>query len=94
MQRQASRGDRLVGQPSDRVGHRFGLPEASHVLLTVYDIRGRVVARLVDGHHEAGWYDLAWDGRDGRGKAIATGLYIYRIVAGNFTKTRKMVLIR
>jgi len=49
---------------------------------------------LFEGSRPAGNYTELWDGRDSRGGAVASGIYFYRLQAGAFTETRKMVLTR
>lgn len=66
----------------------FALPEASSVRLVVYDVTGREVARLVDGHLQAGYHRAMLDGGQ-----LASGMYLYRIEAGTFVATRRMALV-
>jgi len=79
---------------------RFTLPEAGHVTLVVYDINGRLVRTLVGlaasaaqaflpGHHE-----VVWDGKDVMGRAVASGVYVYRLTAPQGVVTKMMVLVR
>ncbi|MBL0062622.1 MAG: VCBS repeat-containing protein, partial [bacterium] len=68
---------------------RFGLPEAQNVKLTVYDVTGREVARLVDGSFGAGYHTVTFDATN-----LASGLYLYRIEAGDFVSSRKMILMK
>jgi len=67
----------------------FALPEASHVKLTVFDLQGRVVSELVNGMRDAGVHEVTWDAGD-----LSSGLYFYRINAGDFSSVRKMVLVK
>jgi len=66
----------------------YALPEKAHVILTVFDMRGRVVRVIVDEFKEAGFYPVQWNG-----SRVASGVYIYRIQAGNFVQIRKCLLI-
>lgn len=68
---------------------RFDLPQASHVRLAVYDLQGRVVAELVNGIRDASLHTVTWDASN-----LASGLYFYRIEAGNFASAKKMVLMK
>ena len=73
----------------------FSLPAECAVRLYVYDISGRLVARLVDGKRlGAGMNTVEWNGRGIEGRAVASGVYVYRLVAGKETLSRKMVLMR
>ena len=73
---------------------RFTLPERSQVQLAVFDLRGRRVATLLDREMPAGPSSIEWDGRDRRGSQVSSGVYFYRIVAGRYTETRKMVMLK
>jgi hypothetical protein len=73
---------------------RYALPEAAQVKLEVYDMLGQKVRTLVDGMQTVGQYTVQWDARNDLGHAVASGLYFYRIEAGNFAQTRKMTLLR
>ncbi|MCL4709259.1 T9SS type A sorting domain-containing protein [bacterium] len=72
----------------------YVLPNQSRVKLTVYDILGKEIARLVDGVQPQGSYDVLWNGRDANGMPAKTGVYFYRLEAENFKQTRKMTLIK
>jgi hypothetical protein len=73
----------------------FTLPAGSAVRLEIYDVSGRLVARLVgDERMSAGPHEVAWNGRDDSGRAASSGIYIYRLVAEKETLSRKMVLLR
>lgn len=70
----------------------YHLPSQRHVSLKVYDVLGREVSTLVDRIQEAGRYTVSWDSRGSGG--TASGLYIYRLIAGDFVQVRKMVLMK
>jgi hypothetical protein len=72
----------------------FGLGEAAEISLGVYDVSGRLVRVLVDGSRDARAYEVEWDGTDARGKRVASGVYFYRLTAGERTHIRKAVLLR
>lgn len=67
----------------------FALPEAVKVRLEVFNIRGQKVATLVDGHLNAGEHSVLWDASD-----AASGVYLYRLTAGDFVEARKMMLLK
>ncbi len=79
---------------------RYGLPESSDVSVIVYDITGREIIQLVDSRVPAGDRRVVWNGRDRHGNPVASGLYIYRLVAKSnetkqvFTQSNKMVLMK
>jgi flagellar hook assembly protein FlgD len=72
----------------------FGLKEGGHVSLRIYDAAGRLVRSLIDESRPAGRYSVDWDGKDRIGGRAASGVYFYRLMAGSFLETRKMVLLR
>jgi len=75
----------------------FSLPESQapvRVTLKVYDLRNRLVRTLIDGFREAGNYSVFWDGADEEGRKAPSGVYLYRLQAGENNVTRKMVLMR
>lgn len=72
----------------------FALPEPRHVVLEVYNLLGQRVVRLYDGLAPAGYLDLVWDGRDHTGHSVGSGVYFYRVSAGDFNQVRKMVLLK
>jgi hypothetical protein len=68
---------------------RYALPEASDVTLTVYDVMGREVTRLVQSAKAAGIHEVQYDT-----SALPSGTYLYRLRAGAFTQTKRMVVVR
>ena len=72
----------------------FQLPHPCHVTLDVYNLVGQRVARIVDGYFEAGARSVLWNGEDASGKSVSSGVYFYRINAGSYTASRKMVLLK
>jgi hypothetical protein len=72
----------------------YQLPEASNVELGVFDAGGRLIRVLVSGVEEPGYKQVNWDGRDGSGTEVSSGVYFYRLVAGGFKQTNKMVVVR
>ncbi|HMB68064.1 MAG TPA: FlgD immunoglobulin-like domain containing protein, partial [bacterium] len=78
------------GGPGTQIG--YALPEPSRVRLTIYDVRGRAVRRLVSGHRPAGPGLVRWDGRDATGQRVAPGVYFYRLTAPAGSLTRKMTV--
>jgi hypothetical protein len=72
----------------------FELPVAERVELAVYNVLGQRVRVLVADRVDAGVHTVRWDGRDGAGRAVASGVYFYRMVAGEFREVRQMLLLR
>jgi hypothetical protein len=73
---------------------RFDLPRSGHVKLSVYNVSGTLVSTITDRHMKEGRREVTWDARDSRGNPVASGIYFCRLVAGDFSQTRKMVLLR
>lgn len=73
---------------------RYALPEGGPVSLTVFDIAGREVARLVNETQPAGTYQVRFDAAAVRRGGVASGVYFYRVQAGSFNETRKMLLVK
>jgi len=74
---------------------RFDVARESMINISVYDITGRLVKVLVNRRFEAGSYQAVWDGRNGRGANVSSGIYLCRMTGGEgFVKTRKMVLLK
>jgi len=67
----------------------YTLATPGDVSLKVYDISGRLVATLVDGHQDAGEYVTTWEASD-----ISSGVYFYKLETADFTSTKKMNLLR
>jgi len=68
---------------------RYQLPVTSHVTLKVYNVLGQEVATLVNEEMKPGSYEVTWDA-----SGVASGIYFYRLQAGSFAETRKLVLLR
>lgn len=72
----------------------FSIKHAGTVSLTIYDVAGRRVRELVNERRERGAYKVVWAGQNDRGQTVASGVYFYKLVAGSFTDTRKMTVLR
>ena len=73
---------------------RYQLSVSSEVRLAIYNLLGQEVRALVNTKQSAGSYSVIWDGKDTRGNAVGSGVYIYRFETGRFVHTRKMILLR
>jgi hypothetical protein len=67
----------------------YALPQAAHVILEVFDVLGRRVSVLVDEVQQSGYHQITW-----KAAGKSSGIYLYRIQAGNFKKTRKLILLK
>ena len=68
--------------------------EAVHVRVEVFNVLGQQVAVLADEDYLAGRHLVRWYGTDQNGQTVPSGLYLYRIVAGDLLDTRKMILLK
>lgn len=78
--------------PSTVIGYQ--LAEAGPVRLAIYSVLGQEVRVLVDERHEAGRFTVTWNGTDAHGQRVASGIYLYRLQAGDFTAVRRMLLLK
>ena len=68
--------------------------EQAQVTLGIYDVLGKQIKTLVNQSQDAGNKIAMWDGTDELGRQVSAGVYLYQIQAGEFSQTRKMVLLR
>jgi hypothetical protein len=68
---------------------RFDLPYQSHVIIDIYDILGSKVKALLDKQHPAGYHQVIWNAED-----FASGIYFYKLQAGDYNETKKMMLVK
>ncbi len=73
---------------------RYYLPEETHVILEICDVEGKRIACLIDKEQAKGEHFVEWNGRDKNGQGVSTGIYFYRLKAGNLAIARKMVLVK
>jgi hypothetical protein len=74
----------------------YGLPRDAHVRLEIFNILGQRVRLLYGGLQRAGYRQVVWDGSDGAGEAVSSGVYFYRLSTadGSFNQTKKMLLVK
>jgi hypothetical protein len=72
----------------------FTLSKGCHVRLDIYNILGKRIRTLINEHQTAGYKRVSWDGKDDNGNEVPTGVYFYRIKAGEFTQAKKMILLK
>jgi hypothetical protein len=73
---------------------RFSLSSKENVTLAIYDVSGRLVRVLMSGAQDTGTHSITWDGRNDAGATVGSGVYFYRLDAGKFTATKKMVMLK
>jgi hypothetical protein len=78
--------------PSTHIG--FRIADLGFVELKIYDVSGREVTTLVSENLAPGEHHLQWEGKDALGNPLPSGVYFYRLTAGSFTQTRKMILMK
>jgi hypothetical protein len=75
----------------------YDIPESVgkgvHVTVSVYNLRGKKVKTLVDSWKERGRHSVQWNGRNEQGEKLTSGVYLYRLEAGDFTETRKLLIV-
>lgn len=72
----------------------YFIPTAQHVTLEIINTNGQLVRTLIDAYQESGRHSVEWDATDENGREVATGVYMYRIKAGDFADTKKMSFIK
>ena len=72
----------------------YNLTEPNHVTLSIYNVQGQLIRRLVDEFQTAGQHSAVWDGRDADGEMAATGIYLFRIDSGDQSITKRMLLTK
>lgn len=78
--------------PQTRIS--YDIPKATNVRLEIYNVLGQHVKTLVDEFQEPGSKSIIWDGRDNSGYTVSSGIYFYRMDAGEFSLTRKMMMLK
>jgi len=72
----------------------YSIPQQSRVVIKVYDMMGKEINTLVNEDKSPGYYSAQWNGENSYGTRVATGIYFYRVVAGNFAQVKKMILLK
>ncbi len=73
---------------------QFKVKEAGRATINIYNLTGQVVRTLIDKHYNAGKFEAVWDGKNDQGVSVPTGVYFYRLKINNFTKVKKMQLVK
>jgi flagellar hook assembly protein FlgD len=72
----------------------YDLPEDALVNITIYDMMGKQVKTLINDQQTAGYKSVQWNATNNLGEPVTAGLYLYTIQAGDYSQTRKMVLLK
>ena len=73
---------------------RYDLSEESFVDITIYDMLGNVVHNLVNANESPGYKSIQWNATNNQGEPVSAGVYLYKIQAGDFVDTKKMILLK
>ena len=73
---------------------RFQLPEASQVVVKIFNTLGQEIRALTDNEYKPGFHTIRWDGKNNNGSPVSSGTYLYQLKAGVFSQIQKMSLIR
>jgi len=73
---------------------QYDLPKSSNVKIVIYDIIGRMIKNLVNNRQSAGFKSIQWDATNNYGNKVSAGVYIYSIETENFSKNKKMILLK
>ncbi len=72
----------------------FSVKEAGHVSINIYNMKGQLVKTLMNEHLEAAYHSAVWNGKDNSNKMVSSGIYFYKMRSGNYTSTKKMILMK
>ena len=73
---------------------QYNLPEDSFVNITIYDMLGNVVSNLLNANQSSGYKSVQWNATNNQGEPVSAGVYLYKIQAGDFVDTKKMILLK
>jgi flagellar hook assembly protein FlgD len=73
---------------------RYRVARPGNVQLAIYNERGQEVVGLVDSYHNAGFYEIQWNGKTAAGTEAASGIYFYRLRVNGYIKTMKMLKLK
>lgn len=72
----------------------FNLKSADDVNIDIYNVMGQKITTVANGYYDAGEHNVDWNGDDGEGRPVASGVYFYKMKAGRYTSTKKMILMK
>ena len=73
---------------------RYDLPEATNVTISIYDMMGREIKKLINTNQNSGYKSVIWNGTNDNGEIVSVGMYFYSIKTNTFNQTRKMILLK
>ena len=80
--------------PGPETEIRFQLPQASHVVIKIFNTLGQEIRTLANSQFGPGYHRVHWDSKDSDGNAVTSGIYLYQMRAEGFTEVKKMSLLR
>jgi hypothetical protein len=78
--------------PTTTIG--FAVTSEGEVSIAIYNLKGQLVRGLVSGVYRSGSYSVTWDGTDDDGRTVSSGIYFYRMLAGEYVSMRRMILLK
>jgi hypothetical protein len=72
----------------------YSVKEASPVSIEIYNVKGQLVKTLVNDAKEAGNHSVTWKGTDNNGRSVSSGIYYYKMIAGQYSSTKKMIMMK
>ena len=72
----------------------YTMAQGARVSIKVYNVSGQLVATLIDSYQPQGHHFVKWNGKDAAGKAVTSGMYLVKMVTGDFNQVNKMTLLR
>jgi hypothetical protein len=73
---------------------RYSLKEAGKVNIDIYNVKGQIVRSFDANYNSPGYYQVSWDGKDMNGRTASSGIYMYRMVCGSYSSSKKMILAK
>jgi len=80
--------------PSTTISFELNTENTENTELIIYNIKGQKVKQLVRGQLSVGQHSFIWNGTDDKGKHVSSGIYLYKLRSGNYTSTKKMILMK
>ena len=85
---------KLVNKVFDSVAFRYDLMNDSALRITVYDVQGKLINELYDGFQSAGRNSIIWDATNSVGENVSSGVYLYKIQAGDSYQVKRMMFLK
>ena len=73
---------------------RYSIPKSGNVIISIYDINGNLISTLLKAQQNAGTHEVSWNGKNNSEMPVVSGVYLYKVQAGNSSKISKMILLK